>query len=42
MKCFATLHESVRGTKRKWRNVRSESVVEGKADLTIATADFRF
>jgi hypothetical protein len=30
------------GTKRKWRDVRPESVIEGKADLTIATADFRF
>jgi hypothetical protein len=34
-------HLSLIGTKRKWRNARSESVVEGKADLTIATADFR-
>jgi hypothetical protein len=30
------------GTKRKWGDVRSESVVEGKADLTIATATSEF
>jgi len=29
------------GTKQKWCDVRSESVVEGKAGLTIAIADFR-
>jgi hypothetical protein len=35
------LATSVVGTNRKRRDVRSKSVVEGKADLTIATADFR-
>jgi hypothetical protein len=38
---FAAVHESAVGTKRKLRDVRSETVVGGRADLTIATVDFR-
>jgi hypothetical protein len=32
---FAALHESLVGTKRKWRDVRLESVFGGKAEVGL-------
>ncbi len=38
---LANSEPSTHGTKKTWRDVRRESVVEGKAEVPLTSADFR-
>ncbi len=38
---FAAVHESLLGTKRTSRDVRSLVAIGGKADMAVTSADFR-